>query len=298
MEHSNNLSLSFSKYTINLRGELVDISQPLVMGILNVTPDSFFDGGRYETEKAILDRCIRIISEGGKIIDVGAYSSRPGAGDVSQEEEWRRIENALRLIRKEFPDVWLSLDTFRADIARRAVEEFDVDIINDIYGGNADAGMFQTIGELKVPYILMHMQGTPATMQNDPRYVDVIADISLFFSGKVNELRSFGVNDIILDPGFGFGKTIGHNYELLNRLEEFKLHELPICVGISRKSMIYKFLGIAPDDSLNGTTVLNTIALQKGANILRVHDVKEAVESIKLVGKLNEVGSRKLEDRS
>ena len=269
--------------TINIRGELVDLSYPLVMGILNITPDSFYDGGRYETERSIIERCEQIVSGGGKIIDVGAYSSRPGADDVPEAEEWKRVRNALKLIRKEFPDRWLSLDTFRSGIARRAVEEYGVDIINDIYGGNADNRMFKTVGELKVPYILMHMQGTPKSMQNDPRYDDIVADISLFFSGKVNELHSCGVNDIILDPGFGFGKTLEHNYELLSRLKEFELHELPLCIGLSRKSMIYKALGVSAEDSLNGTTVLNTIGLINGANILRVHDVKEAVESIKLV---------------
>lgn len=278
-----------NRQIINIGGELTDLSEPVVMGILNITPDSFFDGGRYETERSITERCERIISEGGKIIDIGAYSSRPGADDVPEKEEWRRVENALKLIRKEFPDVWLSLDTFRSGIAKRAVEGYGVDIINDIYGGNADDKMFETVGELKVPYILMHIQGTPKTMQNAPRYNDVVADISLFFSQKVNELHSYGVNDIILDPGFGFGKSVEHNYELLSRLKEFGLHELPLCVGLSRKSMIYKVLGAAPEDSLNGTTVLNTIALLNGANILRVHDVKEAVESVKLVSKL-EIG--------
>jgi len=271
---------------INIGGELLDLSEPVVMGILNITPDSFFDGGKYETGKAIMDRCEQIVAEGGKIIDVGAYSSRPGADDVQEEEEWRRVENALSIVRREFPDVLLSLDTFRSGIARKAVEHFSVNIINDIYGGNADKQMFETIGNLKVPYILMHMQGTPQTMQDDPRYGDVVADISLFFSQKVNELHSYGVNDIILDPGFGFGKTVGHNYEILRRLKEFELHDLPMCIGLSRKSMIYKALGVSPEDSLNGTTVLNTVALQNGANILRVHDVKEAVESIKLVTRL------------
>ncbi len=286
MKHSNNSDRPAHNFTINLRGELVDLSHPVVMGILNITPDSFYDGGRYETEKSIIERCEKIISEGGKIIDVGAYSSRPGANDVSEEEEWRRVEGALSLIRKEFPEVWLSLDTFRSEIAKRAVENWGVDIINDIYGGNADDRMFKTMGELKIPYILMHMQGTPETMQNDPHYDDVVADISLFFSGKVNELHSYGLNDIILDPGFGFGKTVDHNYELMRRLNEFGLHELPLCVGVSRKSMIYKVLNADPEGSMNGTTVLNTVALLNGAHILRVHDVKEAVESIKLVSKL------------
>ncbi|NPA36247.1 MAG: dihydropteroate synthase [Chlorobi bacterium] len=271
---------------INIRGELVDLSYPLVMGILNITPDSFYDGGRYETEKSVIERCEKILQEGGKIIDIGAYSSRPGADDVPENEEWERVESALKIIRSRFPDVWLSLDTFRSGIVQRAVEEYGVDIINDIYGGNADSHMFETIGRLKVPYILMHMQGTPMTMQNNPEYMDVVADISLFFSEKVNELQSFGTNDIILDPGFGFGKTVEHNYELLKRLQEFGLHKLPLCVGVSRKSMIYKVLGVTPEESLNGTSALNTIALINGANILRVHDVKEAVEIVKLVNHL------------
>ncbi len=272
---------------INIRGELTDLSQPVVMGILNITPDSFFDGGKYETEKEITLRCEKIITEGAKIVDLGAYSSRPGADEVTEEDEWRRVESALKIIRKSFPDIYLSLDTFRSQIAKRAVEEFGVDIINDIYGGEADDKMFETIGELKVPYILMHMQGTPQTMQDNPRYNDVVADISLFFSERVNRLHSFGVNDIILDPGFGFGKALQHNYTILARLKEFQLHELPLCVGVSRKSMIHKLLDITADESLNGTTALNTAALMNGANILRVHDVKEAVETVKLVSQMN-----------
>ena len=272
---------------INIRGQLVDLSRPVVMGILNITPDSFFDGGQYRTQKEIIARCEQIIDQEALIIDVGAYSSRPGAESVSEAEEWRRIENALKSIRQSFPDVYLSLDTFRSEIARRAVNDYGVDIINDIYGGRADEKMFETIGELKVPYILMHMQGDPQTMQKAPQYDDVVADISMFFAERVNRLHSLGVNDIILDPGFGFGKTLQHNYTILARLQEFLLHEMPVCVGVSRKSMIYKLLGVSAGESLNGTTVLNTLALLNGANILRVHDVKEAVESIKLVFQMN-----------
>ncbi len=283
MAENVNPIISPSQKVINIRGELMDISQPVVMGILNITPDSFFDGGQYETEKEIVLRCEEIFTEGAKIIDLGAYSSRPGAADVMEEEEWRRVANALKIIRKSFPDAYLSLDTFRSKIAKRAVEEYGVDIINDIYGGQADEKMFETIAELKVPYILMHMQGTPQTMQDNPQYNDVVTDISMFFAQKVNLLHSLGVNDIILDPGFGFGKALQHNYTILARLKELQLHNLPLCIGVSRKSMIYKLLGIAADDSLNGTTVLNTIALTNRADILRVHDVKEAVESVKLV---------------
>lgn len=283
MAENVNPIISPSQKVINIRGELIDLSQPVVMGILNITPDSFFDGGQYETEKEIVFRCEEIITEGAKIIDLGAYSSRPGALDVTEEDEWRRVEDALKIVRKSFPDVYLSLDTFRSEIANRAVEEYGVDIINDIYGGCADEKMFETIADLNVPYILMHMQGTPQTMQDNPQYNDVVADISLFFAKKVNLLHSLGVNDIILDPGFGFGKALQHNYTILARLKEFQLHNLPLCIGVSRKSMIHKLLGVAADDSLNGTTVLNTLALTNGANILRVHDVKEAVESVKLV---------------
>ncbi len=286
MAENINSIISPAQKVINIRGELIDLSQPVVMGILNITPDSFFDGGQYETEKEIVLRCEEIITEGGKVIDIGAYSSRPGAADITEAEEWRRIANALKIIRKSFPDAYLSLDTFRSEIAKRAVMEYGVDIINDISGGRADEKMFETIAELNVPYVLMHMQGTPQNMQNNPQYNDVVADISMFFAKKVNLLHSLGVNDIILDPGFGFGKALQHNYTILARLKELQLHNLPLCIGVSRKSMIHKLLGISADDSLNGTTVLNTIALTNGANILRVHDVKEAVESIKLVAQM------------
>ena len=272
-ENINNI-LPIQHKIINVRGELLDLSRPVVMGILNITPDSFFDGGKYETEREIVERCEKITTEGAAIIDLGAYSSRPGAVDVTADDEWRRVENALKIVRKSFPDTYLSLDTFRSQIAKQAVEEFGVDIINDIYGGEADNMMFETVGKLKVPYILMHMQGTPQTMQANPQYKDVVAEISLFFSEKVYQLHSYGVNDIILDPGFGFGKALQHNYTILARLKEFQLHNLPLCVGVSRKSMIQKLLDITADDSLNGTTVTNTIALMNGANILRVHDVK------------------------
>lgn len=281
--------LSNNNYlTITLKGELVNVTEPLVMGIVNITPDSFYDGGNYLTNRDIVRRCEKLLSEGAAIIDVGAYSSRPGAEDISSEEEWRRLENALSVIRKEFPDANISLDTFRSELARRAVNEYGVDMINDISGGVLDEKMFETIARLRVPYILMHMQGRPQTMQKNPEYGDVVADISLFFSNQVNRLRELGVCDIILDPGFGFGKTITHNYTLLARFMELQLHRLPLLAGVSRKSMITKVLHVDAADSLNGTTVLNTVALLNGANILRVHDVKEALDCVKLVKQLKQ----------
>ncbi|TAJ15714.1 dihydropteroate synthase [Marinilabiliaceae bacterium JC017] len=275
------------KTTINLRGQLTDLSSPLVMGILNITPDSFYDGGKYTTSDRIISRVEQILQQGGDMVDLGAYSSRPGAVDISCEEEWARLASALGIIRTHFPDVVISVDTFRAEIAKKGVENFEVDMINDISGGLLDPDMFSTVGKLNVPYILMHMKGNPRNMQEAPTYEDVVKEVSLYFSTQVEKLRQEGVTDIILDPGFGFGKTISHNYQLLNRMEEFDLHELPLLIGISRKSMIYKLLGGTAADSLNGTSVLNTMALERGANILRVHDVKEAKECINLVAQLH-----------
>jgi len=272
--------------SLNIKGKLISLENPVVMGILNITPDSFFDGGKYELEKAIVERCEKIIEEGAEIIDVGAYSSRPGAVDVSEDEELKRLNNALALIRSRFPDAILSVDTFRANVSERVVNDFNVDIINDISGGLMDDRMFKTIGKLGVPYILMHMQGTPQNMQLNPVYNDLIGDISLFFASQLKKLRFFGAKDIILDLGFGFGKTIEHNYQLLNEIKQFDVFDLPMLVGISRKSMIYKVLDVDPQAALNGTTALNTVALLNGANILRVHDVKEAVECINLVRQL------------
>ena len=271
---------------INTNGKLMDLSEPQVMGILNVTPDSFYAGSRGVTKCYILDRCQQILDEGASIIDIGAYSSRPGAAEVSEAEEMERLRNGLELIRQHHPEAIVSVDTFRADVARMCVEEYGVAIVNDISAGNMDDRMFSTIARLGVPYVIMHMKGTPKDMQNNPQYDHFLKEIFYFFSEKVQKLRDLGVKDIIIDPGFGFGKTMEHNYELMNHLEEFKLFELPILVGISRKSMIYRLLETTPEEALNGTTTLNTIALTKGAHILRVHDVKAAVESVKIVEKM------------
>ena len=273
---------------INVNGRLMDLSEPQVMGILNVTPDSFYARSRSETEKDIVQRLHQIIDEGASIIDIGGYSSRPNAEHISAEEEMNRLRNGLEIIRKHSPNAVVSVDTFRADVAKMCVEEYGVAIINDISAGQMDEQMFPTIAKLGVPYIIMHMKGTPQDMQVSPKYDHFLKEIFYYFSEKVQKLRDLGVKDIIIDPGFGlsFGKTLEHNYELMNHLEEFNLFELPLLVGVSRKTMIYKLLGTTPEEALNGTTALHTIALLKGANILRVHDVKEAVESIKIVQKM------------
>ena len=269
-------------YTINVRGQLLNLSKPQVMGILNVTPDSFYAGSRMETEDAIRKRVRQIADEGGEMIDVGAYSSRPGAADVSSKEEMERLRRGMKSVREECPDLPVSVDTFRADVAKMCVEELGVDIINDISGGGLDKAMFPTVAKLGVPYILMHMKGTPQTMQEAPHYDDLLKEVMLYFAERIQRLRDLGQKDIILDPGYGFAKTLEHNYELLQHQEMLHVFELPLLVGVSRKSMIYKLLNCTPDEALNGTTVLNTIALQKGANILRVHDVREAKEVVRL----------------
>jgi len=256
------------------------------MGILNVTPDSFFSGSRKQTEEEIRDRVIEITSQGGDLIDIGAYSSRPGADDVSPKEEMERLAFGMKIVRDIAPDIPVSVDTFRADVAKMSVEELGVNIINDISGGELDKDMFPTVAKLGVPYILMHMKGTPQTMQQAPHYDNIVKEVALYFAEKIQRLRDLGQKDIILDPGYGFAKSLEHNYELLNHQEELNIFDLPILVGISRKSMIYKLLGTTPLEALNGTSVLNTIALQKGTHILRVHDVKEAVECVKIVGKM------------
>ena len=254
--------------TLNIRGQLVSLDRPLVMGILNATPDSFYAASRLQTEREIAERVHQIIDEGGRMIDVGAYSTRPGASEVTQDEEMRRLRLALDIVRREQPDAIVSVETFRADVARMTVEEYDVDIINDVSEG-ADEQMFRTVAHLGVPYILMSIQAN-------------LHDTLLAFSRKVQQLRDFGQKDIILDPGFGFGKTLEENYLLMDQMERLLVMELPLLVGISRKSMIYKSLGCTPAEALNGTTMLNTIALMKGASILRVHDVSAAVECCKL----------------
>ena len=272
-------------YMMNVRGRLLDLSEPQVMGILNVTPDSFYSASRMETEEAIRKRVRQILDEGGTMIDVGAYSSRPGADDVSEEEEMARLRRGMKVVRDEAPDVAVSVDTFRSNVAQMAVEELGADIVNDISGGELDEKMFQTVARMGVPYILMHMKGTPQTMQQAPSYDDLMKEEMLYFAKKIQQLRDLGQKDIILDPGYGFGKTLDDNYELLRHQEMLRVFELPLLVGVSRKSMIYKLLGCTTEEALNGTTVLNTIALQKGTNILRVHDVKAAVEAVKLIQK-------------
>jgi dihydropteroate synthase len=278
----------FNPQYINVNGKLMDFSSPKVMGILNVTPDSFFAQSRKQTSKEIIERVKQIIDEGASIVDLGAYSSRPNADDVSPKEEMNRLRIALEIIRNEFSDIVVSIDTFRADVARMCVEEYNADIINDIAAGEMDKEMFPTIASLGVPYIIMHMKGTPQNMQDTPKYDNLLKEVLYYFSEKVQKLRDLGVKDIIIDPGFGFPKTIEHNYELLNHMEEFQIFDLPILVGVSRKSMIYNLLGTTPQEALNGTTVIDTIALMKGANILRVHDVRQAVENVRIFEKMQE----------
>ncbi len=273
-------------YTINVGGKLMDLGEPQVMGILNVTPDSFYSASRKNTEQEIADRVQAILAEGGSMIDIGAYSSRPGADDVSAEEEMDRLRGGLKILRNIAPDAVVSVDTFRADVAKMCVEEFGVQIINDISGGELDSRMFDTVAALGVPYILMHMKGDPQTMQNGPHYDDLLAEMLRYFGTKVQQLHELGVKDVILDPGFGFAKTLEHNYELMNRMQDLQVLELPMLVGISRKSMIYRLLGTSPEEALNGTSVLNTLALLKGASILRVHDVKAAIEVVQIVKKM------------
>ena len=259
-------------YTINVHGQLMELSQPQVMGILNVTPDSFFAGSRMQTEQAIAGRVHQIVAEGATMIDVGGCSTRPGSEPVSEAEEMQRLRLALGVVRREQPHAVVSVDTFRPDVARMTVEEFGADIINDVSEGSTE--MYRMIARLRVPYILMSVQPT-------------LRDMLLAFAREVQQLRDFGVKDIILDPGFGFGKTVARNYQVMNNLERLQVMDLPLLVGISRKSMIFKLLGLTPDESLNGTSVLNTIALMKGASILRVHDVKEAMECVRIVESLN-----------
>ena len=276
------MEITTARY-INVNGSLLDLSQPRVMGILNVTPDSFYAGSRTQTEAEIVRRVKQIVSEGAAIIDIGAYSSRSNADNVSAREEMERLRMGLKILFEIQPDAVVSVDTFRADVARMCVEEYGVAIINDIAAGEMDANMFHTVAALNVPYIMMHMQGTPQSMQQHPHYDNLLKEVFLYFARKVQQLRDLGVKDIILDPGFGFGKTMEHNYELLSHLEEFRIFELPLLVGVSRKSMIYRLLDITPQEALNGTTVLDTICLLKGADILRVHDVKEAVDTVRIV---------------
>lgn len=272
--------------TINCIGKLIDLSVPKVMGILNVTPNSFYDGGKYIDEKSILNQVTKMITEGATFIDIGAYSSKPGAEFVSEEEEIRRLIPVIELVLKHFPDTLISIDTFRSTVAKIGIET-GACMINDISAGSLDEKMLEMVAKLQVPYCMMHMKGNPQTMQSLAQYSNITKEMLFYFSEKVALARSLGINDLIIDPGFGFAKTLEQNFEVMKHLDLFQMLELPLLVGVSRKSMIYKTLEINPDVSLNGTTVLNTIALQKGANILRVHDVKEAIECVKLCHSLN-----------
>ncbi len=274
-------------YSINLSGRLIDLHVPGLMGILNVTPDSFFDGNLYRNKKRIRDRVIEIVEEGADIIDLGAISTRPGAKIISEKEEIKRLIPAAEIIRELYPGFPVSIDTFRAKAAELMIRDFGAAMINDVTSGEGDDKIIPLVAEARVPYVIMHMQGTPANMQIKPRYKNVVNEIILFFSEKIRQLKRQGVIDYIIDPGFGFGKTIDHNYQLLNELDAFSILEAPLMAGLSRKSMIYKYLDTDAGHSLNGTTALHMAALMKGANILRVHDVKEAVETIKLFLKFN-----------
>lgn len=269
---------------INCKGKLVDLSSPKVMGILNLTPDSFYDGGKFNTENDVLKQVELLLFEGATFIDIGAYSSRPLAKHISQEEELARLIPVLKTILSHFPDILISVDTFRSEVAKQSVKA-GACMINDISAGSMDDKMFETIAHLQVPYVIMHMVGTPQNMQHNTLYKDLVQDIIFYFSEKIFELRKLGVNDIILDLGFGFSKTLDQNYELLSKLELFNFLDLPILSGLSRKSMLYKLLDIKPEEALNATSVANTIALQKGSNIIRVHDVKEAMQTITIVEK-------------
>ena len=277
------------KLSINCNGNLIDLSSPKVMGILNITPDSFYDGGKYTSVETAINQVHKMLNDGADIIDVGAISSRPGADLLNFEEEKKRLEPIFTELSKEFKTAIFSLDTFRSDIAEYFVKEYGVSIINDISAGDLDNKMLKTIGKLNVPYIMMHMQGVPSNMQENPEYKNISLDIIKYFAAKIEKAKQIGINDIIIDPGFGFGKTLDDNYRLLKNLKNFEILELPILVGLSRKSMIYNQLDGSPEDSLIGTSVANTIALMNGANILRVHDVKEAKDGIKIVNKQFEV---------
>ncbi len=277
------------KQSLNCNGKLLEIQEPKIMGIINITPDSFYDGGKFTSEKNIMEHIEQMLLSGADIIDIGACSSRPNSVQITEQEEFSRLETILYSIRKTFPDAILSVDTYRSAIASYAVNNCGVNIVNDISAGAFDSQMYETIAQLQVPYIIMHIQGTPQTMQKSPYYSNLIQEIIQYFTIRIKKLHQMGIHDIIIDPGFGFGKTLEHNYQLLQQLQAFCIFDAPVLIGISRKSMIYKYLHCTPNDALNGTTVLHTIALQKGANILRVHDVKEAKETIKLLNMLEKV---------
>ena len=286
----NDRSFYRKKSTLNLNGHLIDLGSPLVMGILNITPDSFYDGGFYTTDLKILKHTAQIVEEGARFIDIGGMSTRPGAQEISQVEEIGRLLPAVKIVKREFPDIPLSVDTYRSGVVQQVYDEIGDFVVNDVSGGTFDSQMFAKVAEFNLPYVLMHTRGKSDTMQNNPVYTDVVKEVILFLSAQVQKLKQLGVCDILIDPGFGFGKSAGHNYELLNRLDAFRIFELPVMVGLSRKAMIWKELNLSPDQSLNGTTVLNTLALMGGCDILRVHDVKEAIETIKLVGNIKNSG--------
>jgi len=275
-----------NQFTFNIKGILTEFNRPQIMGILNLTPDSFFDGGKYSNESQIIKRCEDIIAQGADFIDIGAVSTRPGAAEIDEKQELARLLPALKIINKYFPQALISVDTYRAKVAEIAILEYGTAIINDITAGNGDDLMFKTIAQLNVPYVMMHISGNPQNMQNQPYYQDVVKEIQLYFAKKIQKAHSVGINDIIIDPGFGFGKTIDHNYEILQNLNKFRITSCPILVGLSRKSMIYKLLDSTPADTLNGTSATNMIALLKGADILRVHDVKETLELVKIYTKM------------
>lgn len=277
------------KSSICLDGRLIDLSKPIVMGILNLTPDSFYDGGKYSTQDLILRRAEEILTQGATIIDMGALSTRPGTEGISTKEELDRLLPAVKAVKKAFPDANISIDTYRSWVALEVIEQCGPCMVNDVSGGNFDVHMFETVGRLGVPYILMHMLGTPLDMQDNPVYEDIIRDISLFFTDRIKKLTRAGVKDVIIDPGFGFGKSLDHNYELLNRLDSFKVFQVPLLAGVSRKSMICKLLELKPEDALNGTSVVNTLALMGGTDILRVHDVKEAVQAVRIFNMLRTI---------
>lgn len=271
---------------LNINGTLWVSDSPVVMGILNVTPDSFFSQSRCTDDTSILRRAEEIVSQGGEIIDIGGYSTRPNCGEVDEMEEMVRVATAVKLVRREFPDIPISIDTFRSNVAKAAVGDFGANIVNDISGGDIDPKMFETVAALNVPYVLMHMRGTPQTMGENLEYKDFKSEVFSYFARRIDMLRLMGVKDIIIDPGFGFSKTMEQNYALMDDLELFSLFKMPILVGVSRKRMVWQLLGKTPGESLNGTTVLNTAALMKGANILRVHDVREAVEAVRICEKI------------
>ena len=271
--------------TIKVKERLLDISSPIIMGILNVTPDSFYDGGFYDNQKKVIDQVEKMINDGASIIDIGGYSSRPGADNISADVELARVLPVVKMIKERFTKVLISIDTFRSEVAKQCVEN-GADIINDISGGSLDSKMFETVAKLNVPYIIMHMRGNPANMMDKTDYENIIEEMRSYFSKKIELAKSFGINDIIIDPGFGFSKTTKQNFDVLKNLTSLNKLDKPLLVGVSRKSMIYKTLNISPIDSLNGSTVLHTISLLKGANIIRTHDVKEANDCIRLVNEL------------